>query len=120
MLEVASGKKPVDDRRPHGREHLRGWVVECFGRDDPLPTSDIIDARLGRAGVDYEELEAVKVLKLGILCSSYSEEDRPSMREVVHYLNGQSLPDLTPNNLVMGPPQTDQQLPTDHQTISLQ
>lgn len=39
--------------------------------------------------VGYDESEVVMVLKLGLMCSNNAMSDRPSMRQVVRYLEGE-------------------------------
>ncbi|CAH8366185.1 unnamed protein product [Eruca vesicaria subsp. sativa] len=45
---------------------------------------------------NFDAGEAELLLKLGMLCSQSSPEDRPSMRQIVHYLEGiASIPDIS-------------------------
>lgn len=49
---------------------------------------------------DYEVGEIEMVLKLGLLCSQSDPENRPTMRQVLHYLRGDvTLPNLQPSDL---------------------
>ncbi|URE25102.1 receptor kinase [Musa troglodytarum] len=51
-------------------------------------------------GEEYVVEEMELVLKLGLLCSQPLPEGRPSMRQVVEYLEGEAaLPELSPTNL---------------------
>ncbi|EXB54262.1 putative L-type lectin-domain containing receptor kinase VI.1 [Morus notabilis] len=79
LLEVATGRRPI------GPEHfvLVDWVMECYhlGR-----LMSAVDLNLG-LGFVVEEMELV--LKLGLLCSHYKPEARPSMRQVIRHLNGE-------------------------------
>lgn len=81
-------------------------MTRCFGGDDDQKSVlGAIDGSLGVAGVDYEEAEVEMVLKLGLMCSSYFMEDRPTMHQVAQYLNGQeSMPVITQANLMISPP----------------
>ncbi|KAH7676965.1 Non-specific serine/threonine protein kinase protein, partial [Dioscorea alata] len=66
------------------------WVVENWQRNTILNT---IDPRLEEYG--YEKNEVELVLKLGLLCSHPAPASRPSMRQVVQYLNGEApLPEI--------------------------
>ncbi|XWS67279.1 hypothetical protein CRYUN_Cryun05aG0273900 [Craigia yunnanensis] len=77
LLEVASGRKPVDSRN----FFLVDWVIECHQMGQIL---DAMDPKLSSSYV----IEEVKlVLLLGLLCSHPKPEVRPSMRKVVRYLN---------------------------------
>ncbi|GMI71435.1 lectin receptor kinase a4.1, L-type lectin receptor kinase VI.3 [Hibiscus trionum] len=78
LLEIVSGRKPVDSRN----FFLVDWVMEChqMGR-----IVDAVDTELSSSYV----MEEVKVvLLLGLLCAHPKPEIRPSMREIVRYLNG--------------------------------
>ncbi|KAI8014502.1 putative L-type lectin-domain containing receptor kinase I.11 [Camellia lanceoleosa] len=76
---------------------LVDWVFEKWKQGSILETSD---PRLGR---DYLEEEMLLVLKLGMLCSQYNEAARPSMRQVMQYLDGNVLlPDIPLHTTGMG------------------
>ena len=54
----------------------------------------VVDPKLG--GV-YDDVEVVVVIKLGLLCSCEVPEGRPTMRQVVRYLEGEvPLPEVIP------------------------
>ncbi|URE34753.1 receptor kinase [Musa troglodytarum] len=94
VLEVACGRRPVDTMADEEQFVLLDWVVENWGRGSILETRD---ARLGEECV-AEEVELV--LKLGLLCSHPLPAARPSMRQVVRYLEGDApLPELSPTYL---------------------
>uniref|UniRef100_A0A7N0T8V1 non-specific serine/threonine protein kinase n=1 Tax=Kalanchoe fedtschenkoi TaxID=63787 RepID=A0A7N0T8V1_KALFE len=82
MLEVACGRRPLDPDVP-GSLMLVEWVIQCQQMGRIL---DAVDPRLSldNDGV-AEEMEFV--LKLGLICSHQRAEARPSMRQVVRYLN---------------------------------
>ncbi|KAL3753541.1 hypothetical protein ACJRO7_000877 [Eucalyptus globulus] len=75
LLEVASG------RRPTGQFLLMDWVIECYGTGRIL---DAADPKL-RSAYDAEEMEMV--LNLGLVCSQYHAQARPTMRQVIRCLN---------------------------------
>lgn len=81
LLEVACGRRPIGS----GIFILVDWVAECYQMGCLL---DVVDPKLGSEFV-VEEMELV--LKLGLLCSHHQPEFRPSMRQVVRYLNGDDL-----------------------------
>ncbi|GKV08067.1 hypothetical protein SLEP1_g19751 [Rubroshorea leprosula] len=95
LLEVACGRKPIEPQGLPEEVSLVGWVRTCWARGDILHASD---PRLGGAYV-VEEMELV--LKLGLLCSHPDPEIRPTMRQVLQYLDGNAnLPDtITPRNV---------------------
>ncbi|KAJ6345187.1 hypothetical protein OIU78_007958 [Salix suchowensis] len=89
MLEVACGRRPVESERPPEEVVLVDWVFECWKRGAILGT---VDPRLEG---NYVEEEMELVLKLGLLCTHRTPSARPSMRQVVQYLDGNAaLPDL--------------------------
>ncbi|KAJ6715957.1 hypothetical protein OIU74_008654 [Salix koriyanagi] len=89
MLEVACGRKPVESEKPPDEVVLVDWVFECWKRGAVLGT---VDPRLEGNSAE-EEMEFV--LKLGLLCTHRTPSARPSMRQVVQYLDGNAtLPDL--------------------------
>lgn len=81
MLEVACGRRPIKPRAAEEHLVLVDWVFSCWSRGAILET---VDPNL--SGYVSEEMELV--LKLGLLCSHSTPTDRPSMRQVVHYLEG--------------------------------
>ncbi|KAF8083382.1 hypothetical protein N665_0776s0007 [Sinapis alba] len=97
MLEVTCGRRPFDPEMPVEKRHLVKWVVECWRRGSLV---DAIDRRL-RGKFILGEVEMV--LKLGLLCTSIVPDSRPSMEQVVQYINRhQMLPDLSPDTPGIG------------------
>ncbi|THG05919.1 hypothetical protein TEA_007010 [Camellia sinensis var. sinensis] len=89
MLEVACGRRPIMLQGLPEEIILVDWVFEKWKQGSILETSDT------RLGGDYLEEEMLLVLKLGMLCSQYNEAARPSMRQVMQYLDGNVLlPDI--------------------------
>ncbi|XP_039041626.1 receptor like protein kinase S.3-like isoform X2 [Hibiscus syriacus] len=89
LLEVACGRKPFDPNKPPQEIFLVDVVKRCWKRDAII---DAIDPRLQGIYV-VEEME--KVLKIGLLCSNPKPELRPTIKQVVQYLEGNaSLPDI--------------------------
>ncbi|RWR76702.1 L-type lectin-domain-containing protein [Cinnamomum micranthum f. kanehirae] len=82
MLEVASGKRPIGLRRLPEEIILVDWVLHCWRR------GEILEARDVRLGNEYVKEEMELVLKLGLLCSHPMAAGRPSMRQVMQFLDG--------------------------------
>ncbi|CAL4925162.1 unnamed protein product [Urochloa decumbens] len=87
VLEVACGRRPIErggggDGDGDGRFVLVDWVLELWHAG---ALADAVDARL-RGGFPAEEAELV--LMLGLLCSHPVPGERPPMRQVVKYLDG--------------------------------
>ncbi|XP_009120563.1 putative L-type lectin-domain containing receptor kinase I.10 [Brassica rapa] len=91
MLEVTCGRRPVEPQLQCEKRLLIKWVCECWKRDSLL---DAVDPRLGD---EFLQEEVEMVMKLGLLCSSTVPESRPTMEQVVLYLNNSlPLPDVSP------------------------
>ncbi|XP_052171914.1 L-type lectin-domain containing receptor kinase IV.1-like [Diospyros lotus] len=109
MLEVACGRRPIEPQAPTDDPILVDWVVSFWSSGEILRA---VDPNLGG---DYEAEEAELVLKLGLLCSRSQPMARPSMRQIVQYLEGGALlPELTS----LGFSSTDMEFPFDDFTFS--
>ncbi|KAH0929510.1 hypothetical protein HID58_015237 [Brassica napus] len=96
LLEVACGRRPIEvqDSVSGERVFLVDWVFQ-FWID-----GNILGAKDPNLWYDYEVGEIEMVLKLGLLCSQSDPENRPTMRQVLHYLRGDvMLPNLSPSDL---------------------
>ncbi|KAF3454656.1 hypothetical protein FNV43_RR05104 [Rhamnella rubrinervis] len=95
MLEVACGKRPIELQGLPEEIILVECVMNCWRRGRIL---DAIDPKLEG---DYLAVEMELVLKLGLLCSHSLPAMRPSMRQVVQYLDGSAtLPEVQPDSSV--------------------
>ncbi|THG20793.1 hypothetical protein TEA_003867 [Camellia sinensis var. sinensis] len=92
MLEVACGRKPIETRRLPEERVLIDWVIENWKQGAILETSD------PRLRGEYLKEEMELVLKLGLFCSHTNAAVRPSMRQVVQYLDGDA---LFPNDILL-------------------
>ncbi|KAK3031519.1 hypothetical protein RJ639_036033 [Escallonia herrerae] len=91
MLEVASGRRPIEPRRSANEIVLVDWVRELQSLGEIVqaidPTMD-----------EYNPYEAELVLSLGLLCCHSHPDHRPAMRSIVQVLLGDSsLPWLPPD-----------------------
>ncbi|KAK7842960.1 l-type lectin-domain containing receptor kinase iv.1 [Quercus suber] len=82
MLEVACGRKPVDIRGLPEEAILVDWVFGCWRK------GAILDASDPKLEGNYAVKEMELVLKLGLLCSHPTPAVRPSMRQVMQFLDG--------------------------------
>ncbi|KDP27315.1 hypothetical protein JCGZ_20940 [Jatropha curcas] len=90
MLEVAYGRRPVEQERQENVVVLIDWVLSCWKREVILES---VDPRLGSNYV-VEEMELV--LKLGLVCTHRSPAARPTLRQVLQYLDGNAKsPDIS-------------------------
>ncbi|KAM7467945.1 hypothetical protein LguiB_015507 [Lonicera macranthoides] len=85
LLEVVCGRGPIVHDEEKGHVILVDWVIACVKTGQVL---DLVDPRLGSVYV-VEEVELL--LGLGLLCSNSRPEARPSMRQIMRYLNGEEL-----------------------------
>ncbi|GKV32925.1 hypothetical protein SLEP1_g41487 [Rubroshorea leprosula] len=97
LLEVACGRRPIEQQRQPDEVFLVEWITKCWKRG---AISDACDPRL-EGNFPVEEMELV--LKLGLLCSLPQPSARPSMRQVLQCLDGNtSLLDFSPENIENG------------------
>ncbi|CAF2085670.1 unnamed protein product [Brassica napus] len=97
LLEVTCGRRPVEPALPEERRSLVKWVCQCWKMASLLGARD---PRM-RGEISAEEVETV--LKIGLICMNAVAELRPSMEEVMQYLNESlKLPDITPNSPGIG------------------
>ncbi|EHA8588087.1 L-type lectin-domain containing receptor kinase VI.2 [Cocos nucifera] len=82
LLEVACGRRPIEQTAPAEQLLLMDWVRKCKMRGQLL---EVVDPKLGKS---YMKEEVELVLKLGLVCSQSIPEVRPTMRQVIQYLNG--------------------------------
>ncbi|MQL78607.1 hypothetical protein Taro_011037 [Colocasia esculenta] len=94
LLEVACGRRPIDAQAAEEEAVLVDWVLSCWSRGAILEAAD---SKLG----DVYATEVVElVLRLGLLCCDPVPTVRPSMRQVLQFLEGDvPLPEFTSNYL---------------------
>ncbi|KAL4279744.1 hypothetical protein GQ457_03G044740 [Hibiscus cannabinus] len=89
LLEVTCGRKPFETNVPPEEIFLVDVVKSCFKRDAIVEASD------PRLQGNYVVEEVERVLKLGLLCSNPIPDLRPTIKQVVQYLEGSaSLPHI--------------------------
>ncbi|KAF3955919.1 hypothetical protein CMV_018915 [Castanea mollissima] len=79
-FEVVCGRRPIDPKALPEELMLVDRVREKWRLGAIL---EVVDSRLG---VEFDEVEATLVLKLGLMCSNDAPESRPTMRHVVRCL----------------------------------
>ncbi|KAF8082753.1 hypothetical protein N665_0809s0054 [Sinapis alba] len=96
LLEVTCGRRPVESTLSAEKRFLITWVCDCWRR------SSLIDAKDPRL-VEFSSQEVERVLKLGLLCANLAPEGRPTMEQVVQYVNGNmTLPEFWPHSPGIG------------------
>ncbi|KAK1276501.1 L-type lectin-domain containing receptor kinase IV.1 [Acorus gramineus] len=98
LLEVPCGRRPIAPIKESETEQiLVDWVLQHWMRGTIVET---VDASLG-GDVVVGEIELV--LKLGLLCSHQKANGRPTMRQVMQFLEGEMpLPDVPMNYMNAG------------------
>ncbi|KAM1525227.1 hypothetical protein ACFX15_009332 [Malus domestica] len=90
LLEVAYGRRLIELKGPAQDVILVDWVFSCWKKNN------ILEARDQKLSTEFVAEEVELVLKLGLLCSHSYPSDRPSMRQVVQYLDRDiPLPELS-------------------------
>ncbi|GLT79177.1 hypothetical protein SLA2020_506740 [Shorea laevis] len=97
LLEVACGRRPIEQRAESENMILVDLVYSFWLR------REILEVRDPKLGTDFVAEEVELVLNLGLLCSNSDPRFRPSMRQVVQYLEMDlPLPDLSALALAAG------------------
>ncbi|KAF3555747.1 hypothetical protein F2Q69_00010286 [Brassica cretica] len=80
LLELLTGRKPVDHRLPRGQQSLVTWATPKLSEDK---VKQCVDARLGG---DYPPKAVAKLAAVAALCVQYEADFRPNMSIVVKAL----------------------------------
>uniref|UniRef100_A0A0E0EDH7 Protein kinase domain-containing protein n=1 Tax=Oryza meridionalis TaxID=40149 RepID=A0A0E0EDH7_9ORYZ len=97
VLHKSKMKVAVRKVSHESRQGMKEFVAEVV--IDHWRKSLIIDAVDMRLPDGFNPDEVALVLKLGLLCSHPLPNRRPTMRQVIHYLDGDRLfPDLSPSD----------------------
>lgn len=85
VLEVCCGRRPID-RETGGQNtvNLVDWVWQLHGKDEIL---DAVDKRLNG---EFDEVEAKRLLRVGLSCANPDSEMRPSMRQALQILQNEA------------------------------
>ena len=83
LLELVCGRRPIELKALPEELMLVDWVWEQWRLGAIF---EVVDSRLEG---EFDELEVVVLLKLGLMCSNNEPKARPTMRQVVRYLDGE-------------------------------
>ncbi|KAK2968337.1 hypothetical protein RJ640_021726 [Escallonia rubra] len=86
LLELLTGRKPVDMSQPSGQENLVTWVCEISARPilrDKERLEELADPRLGGK---YPNEDFIRVCTIAAACVAPESSQRPTMGEVVQSL----------------------------------
>lgn len=93
LLEIITGRRPVDASRPPGSESLVEWVRPLLSRAvDAGYLEGLIDPRLEK---NFNELEMFRMVEAAAACIRHSASRRPKMSQVVRVLDSLADIDLT-------------------------
>lgn len=84
LLELASGKKPIEKPSPTVKQAITDWALP-MARERRF--EEIADPRLNG---NYEEAALKRVVLVALICAQSKPEKRPTMLEVVDLLKGES------------------------------
>lgn len=84
LLEIGCGRRPIEPKASPEELFLVDWVWDRWKEGVIL---DVMDPKLNG---DYNEIEAAIVLKLGLMCAAEAPDSRPSMKQLVRYLDGEA------------------------------
>ncbi|KAG6648014.1 hypothetical protein I3843_07G117000 [Carya illinoinensis] len=81
LLELLTGRKPVDMSQPSGQENLVSWARPILRDKDRL--EELADSRLG---AKYPKEDFIRVCTIAAACVAPEASQRPTMGEVVQSL----------------------------------
>ncbi|KAM0838294.1 hypothetical protein ACQ4PT_061073 [Festuca glaucescens] len=84
LLELASGKRPVEKINPTTKLTITEWALP-FARD--MKFKEMADPKLSDS---FDEAEVKRMVVIGLACTQKTPERRPIMSEVVELLRGES------------------------------
>ncbi|VAI55632.1 unnamed protein product [Triticum turgidum subsp. durum] len=94
MLEVTCGRRPIKQDEQGNQILLADWVLEHLHRES------LVEAADPKLQHKYNSDEVCLILKIGLLCSHPSPSARPTMQQVLQYLDGElPLPEMTRSTL---------------------
>ncbi|KAF7829357.1 proline-rich receptor-like protein kinase PERK13 [Senna tora] len=87
LLELITGRKPVDQTRPVGEESLVEWARPLLRRAvETQDFSELVDERLNK---QFVESEMCRMIDAAAACVRHSAPKRPRMVQVVRALDSQ-------------------------------
>ncbi|KAK9104458.1 hypothetical protein Scep_021302 [Stephania cephalantha] len=111
LLELVTGRKPVDASRPLGDESLVEWARPLLLKAlETGEVSELVDPRLEKK---YVESEMLRMIETAAACVRHSAPKRPRMIQVARALDTDGdMPDLTNGvkvgqSVVVGTPNTE-------------
>ncbi|KAJ4788570.1 Proline-rich receptor-like protein kinase PERK8 [Rhynchospora pubera] len=85
LLELITGRKPVDGNRPLGEESLVEWARPYL--TEAVETGDFKALADPMLGTNYKEVEMFRMVETAAACIRHSASRRPKMSQVVRILD---------------------------------
>ncbi|KAG2587430.1 proline-rich receptor-like protein kinase PERK9 [Panicum virgatum] len=93
LLELITGRKPVDASKPLGDESLVEWARPLLTQAlESGDVGELVDTRLNK---NYNEVEMFRMIEAAAACIRHSASRRPKMSQVVRVLDSLSDVDLS-------------------------
>lgn len=93
LLELMTGRKPVNASRPLGDESLVEWARPLLSRAlETGKLEELVDPRLEK---NFNEVEMFRMIESAAACIRHSSSKRPRMSQVVRVLDSLADIDLT-------------------------
>ncbi|VVA36464.1 PREDICTED: proline-rich receptor [Prunus dulcis] len=93
LLELITGRKPVDTSQPMGDESLVEWARPLLSYAlDNEEFEGVVDPKLGK---NYIESEMFRMIEIAAACVRHSSAKRPRMGQVVRAFDSLAVSDLT-------------------------
>lgn len=93
LLELITGRKPVDASQPLGDESLVEWARPLLS--SALDNEEFIELADPRLEMNYVESEMFHMIQVAAACVRHSAAKRPRMGQVVRAFDGLATSDLT-------------------------
>ncbi|KAF3446804.1 hypothetical protein FNV43_RR11984 [Rhamnella rubrinervis] len=103
LLELLSGRKPIDGEVPKGQESLVKWAKHLLERGD---AKALLDPELNR---DLDDAQVQRIVLAARFCISQSARVRPKVSQILKLLRGQETAEVFVNSLVMDSKDSDYQ-----------
>ncbi|XP_062163472.1 proline-rich receptor-like protein kinase PERK9 [Alnus glutinosa] len=93
LLELITGRKPVDASQPLGDESLVEWARPLLSH--ALDTKEFKDLADPRLEMNFVESEMLRMIEIAAACVRHSSAKRPRMGQVVRAFDNLAAADLT-------------------------
>ncbi|MCO5558794.1 hypothetical protein L7F22_012381 [Adiantum nelumboides] len=86
LLELVSGKHPIEDVKSNGQENFILWAKPLI--EDEISHGQVADQRLEK---EYDAVQLKNILIAASLCLQHSPHARPSISEILKVLRGEKV-----------------------------